>query len=303
MNKAHLALVASTLIYGLFYVAIKFLVNEISPWETFCLRLFLATPLFFLIERFTSRIRIPSRADLLKITGLGLLGVSIVQVTIVLGVNYTSVFHTGFIVGMAPLFTLVFSVLLKQEKLTLHKVLGILIAFIGLIMLLFSRGDATHLPSTYLWGDLLVFANISGWSLFLVLSRPMLDRYPPFALTSYAFVLSGLVTFPLMILSLEQFPGTGLSPSGWAWMAFMVLLSTLLTYFINYYALARLGASTVAVYVFLQPLVTAFFANVLLQEPITLIMILEGLVILAGVSVATGSYKPIKQWLFARNTG
>jgi drug/metabolite transporter (DMT)-like permease len=166
-----------------------------------------------------------------------------------------------------------------------------------------SRSHGDHLPVTHLQGDLLVLANITCWSLFLVLSRPMLDRYPPFSLTSYAFVLSGLVTFPGMILTLPHIPGIGLSATGWGWMAFVVILSTLLTYFINYFALARLGASTVAVYVFLQPLVTAFFAHLLLSEPVTFRMILEGGVILIGVSIATGSYRPLKQWLLARNTG
>lgn len=301
MTSAHLALLLSTLIYGVFYVGIKILVTEIPPWETFCLRLLLAAPLFFVLEKLFLNTPIQSREDWFKIAGLGLLGITFVQVTIVAGLKFTSVFHTGFIVGMAPLTTLFFAVLLKQEKVTLSKLVGIAIAFAGLILLLAERSGQDALPANYLWGDLLVFLNIAAWSLYLVLSRPLLQRYPAFSLTSYAFVLAGLLTLPLMLLTLDNLPGAGLSTQGWLWMGFIVLFSTILTYFLNYYALARLMPSTVAVYVFLQPIFTAIFAHWVLHEVITSRMILDGAVILLGVAIATGGYRPITRWLLTRN--
>lgn len=297
MNKAHLSLLAVALIYGLFYVAIKLLVTEMTPWETFTLRLLLATPLFFVLEKIFFNCRIQSHSDLLKIAGLGLLGVTIVQGTVVVGMTHTSVFHAGFIVGMAPMITLILSVILKQETLTLPKVLGIAIAFTGLLLLITARHGEEHLPPTYLLGDILLFLNILGWSIFLVFSRPLLQKYPAFSLTSYTFLFATLLTLPFMIPLLHEMPGAHLSTNGWYWMAFVVLFSTVLTYFLNYYALAQLTASVVSVYVFLQPLITAFFGHWLLDEPITSSMILEGALILIGVSLATGSYRPVIAWL------
>lgn len=303
MMNAHLAVLAVTLIYGLFYVAIKLLVNEITPWETFCLRLLLATPILFVLERLFFRSPIQSRADLLKIGGLGLLGISLVQMSAVFGVQWTSVFHVGFIVGTAPLNALILAVLFKQERLTPEKLLGILIAFAGLAMLLFSRNGTSHLPATYLLGDVVIWGNIAGWSLFLVLSRPLLQRYPAFSLTSHAFSLATLLTLPVMLLSLHRIPGAGLSTHGWLWMAFVVLLSTVGTYSLNYYALSRLPVSTVSVYVFLQPLFTAIFAHWILHEPISSQMILQGGVILIGVMIATGSYRPLLARVLPKRAG
>lgn len=303
MMSPHLALLLVTLIYGLFYVAIKTIVSSISPWDAFIIRLLLATPLFFILEKLFWNTQITSKADLLKITGLGLLGVSIVQGTILVGMKYTTVFHAGFIVGTAPLLTLLFSILLKQEKFSWVKFGGALVAFWGLYLLLASRSAQQHLPDTYLWGDAIIFLNILGWSLFLILSRPLLQKYPAFSLTSYAFVLSSIVTLPFMLLMGGRIPNLMLSQTLWIWMGFVVIFATLITYFLNYYALARLPASVVAIYVFLQPLTTAIFAHFILNEPITLQMVLYGSLILLGVSIATGSYQLVSQWIHAKTTG
>ncbi len=301
MMRAHLALLVVTLIYGLFYVAIKILVNDITPWETFILRLLIATPLFFVLEKLFYNTRFASFKELLQVGGLGLLGVTLVQLTIVFGLKYTSVFHTGFIVGMAPLMTLLISVGLKQERLNLPKLAGILIAFAGLVLLLSLRTSADHLPKTFLLGDALVFLNILMWSFYLILSRPLLHKYPAFTVTSYGFVLSGLVTLPFMLLTLKRAPWAALSQEGWLWMGFVVIFCTIVTYFLNYYALARLVASTVAVYVFLQPICTALFAHFVLKEPITSAMIGVGLIILMGVAIATESYRPVTRYLLKRS--
>lgn len=296
MMTAHLALLAVTLIYGLFYVAIKLLVLEMPPWETFTLRLILTVPLIFVLEKLFFNCRIHSKEDLLKILGLGLLGIIFVQSTVIIGLNDTSVFHAGFLVGMTPLITLLLSVLLKQERLNLPKATGMLVAFIGLSMLLFTREGQAHLPKNYLLGDAVLFINIVGWSLFLILSRPMLQKYPAFSIISYAFVLSSLVTLPFIFFGTHKLPGADLSSHGWLWMSFVVLFSTILTYFLNYYALARLPASTVATYIFLQPLFTALFAHLILHEPITAQMLLYGIAILTGVAIAMESYRPLGQW-------
>lgn len=293
MSRAHLALLLTTIIYGIFYVGIKILVVEIPPWDVFLLRLLLATPLFFILEKLFFNTRIASKKDLLKITGLGLIGVTIVQLTIVMGLKHTSVFHTGFLVGTAPMITLILSVLLRQERLSWEKCLGIGIAFAGLMLLLSARGGKAHLPPDYLLGDAIVLLNIIGWSLYLILSRPLLAKYPPFSLSAYAFICSGIITLPWMVFLSGSVPGVGLSLHGWLWMAYVVVLSTIVTYFLNYYGLSRLSASTVSVYVFLQPIVTAITAHWLLGEEITLLMLLEGLMIIVGVAIATGTHRAL----------
>lgn len=295
--KPHLALLAATLIYGLFYVATKCILVELGPWDTFTLRLLLATPLFFLLEKRFLNHPIQNWQDRVKITLLGLWGISAVQITLVMGMTQTSVFHTGFIVGLAPLMTLLLAVALGQERMTLPRLAGMGVALYGLYLLLSAKSGHHALPSTYLWGDLWVVINIFAWSSFIVLSRPLLSRYPAFSLTSHAFVGAGLWTLPVMLIWHPHWPGTGLSPAGWGWMAFIILFATLSSYFLNLFALTRLPASTVSVYVFVQPILSALFAHWVLGEPITMGMALDGLVILVGVGIATGCFVALAKLL------
>ncbi len=301
MIRPHLALLLVTLIYGIFYTVIKLLITEMSPWETFSLRLLLSVPVLIVIELLFFRQPLPPPRELLKMTGLGILGITLVHVTLMEGIARTSVFHTGVIAGTAPIVTLLLSVVMRQERLHWHKMAGIALAFIGLYLLISRQESGTNGGiGSYLGGDILIFVNIALWSLYMILSRPILQRYNPFSLVTYTFTLAALVTLPFMFYGIKAFPGAGLSLKGWGLMGFVVLIGTVLTYFLNYYALSRLAASTVTVYVFLQPLVVTMFGYLLLHEPLTLPMILQGGMIVCGVALATGSHRPLLEKLSYR---
>jgi drug/metabolite transporter (DMT)-like permease len=72
----------------------------------------------------------------------------------------------------------------------------------------------------------------------------------------------------------------------WASFAGIVLLCTVIPYALNSWALARTGASRVALYVFLQPLIAAVLAVLVLKEQVTLRTAAAGVLILAGLAVS-----------------
>lgn len=311
MLPAHLALIAVSIIYGLFYVAIKLVTQEIDPLDVFCLRVMGATPILIIAERIFVRSRITRWQDWLAITGLGLLGVTLVQSTVIVGIKYTSVFHTGMITGLAPLFTLIFSLWLNrdlaardpQERITPQRWLGVFVAFGGLALLLTSKTHLDpHLASTAhnqstLGGDAIILFNIIIWALFLLLSKRLMQRFHPFTLTAYSFGTSTLVTLPYLIWALEgNWPGAALSATGWQWIAFIVLVSTALSYALYFYGLSKLPASITALYVYLQPIMTTIFGVIILHEVVTPMMGVYAAIILLGVAIANGTLS-ISQWL------
>ena len=306
MFRAHLALLAVSVIYGLFYVAIKLVTQEINPFELFCLRVMGATPLLLLAERVFVNSRITRWQDWLAITGLGLLGVTLVQSTVILGIKYTSVFHTGMITGLAPLFTLIFSLWINrdlaeqdpQERVTPQRWLGVIVAFMGLALLLTTKthldphlANAAHNQST-LGGDAIILFNIVIWALFLLLSKRLMQRFHPFTLTAYSFGASTLVTLPFLLWGLHgHWPGEALSATGWQWIAFIVLVSTAMSYALYFYGLSKLPASITALYVYLQPIMTTIFGVILLHEVVTPVMGVYAAIILLGVAIANGTIK------------
>jgi drug/metabolite transporter (DMT)-like permease len=294
--KVHGALVAISAIYGIFYIIVKLLLQDIREYELILARLSLAALIAFTIELIRYRTRFQSLSDFLKVISLGLLGVLIVQSLVVLGVSRTSVFHASLLMSTIPVQTLMFGMLVGREPFQFHKFIGILTAFLGVGWLVFMRNPGTTLPPGYLIGDLFVLLNALSFSWFLIASKPILERYPAFSFMAYCYLVSALVALALLGSIRLQAP-TALPISGlfhltlrdWALLLYVVVLASIGTYTLNNYALKRTAPSTVAVYIFVQPILSAILGYYLLGEGFTVPMALAGLLTFTGIVLATRS--------------
>jgi len=127
--------------------------------------------------------------------------------------------------------------------------------------------------------------NTFSYSLYLVFSRPLLARYPPLVLIAWVFVLA-LPFVPLLARGEPIAPEA--SARAWWALAFILVFPTSLAYLLNAWALAHLRASTTAMYIYVQPLITGVASRILLGERPT------GGTFLAGACIFLGI------WLVAR---
>src|SRR5262249_18299094 len=134
-------------------------------------------------------------------------------------------------------------------------------------------------------GDLLLLANSTSYSLYLVLSRPILARYRVVPFTATVFRYGALLIVLIAIPSLRRFDARAVPPRAWACLAGVVVFCTVVPYLLNSWALARTHASRVAFFVFLQPLISTLLAVAILHEALTVGTIAAGLLILAGLAV------------------
>jgi drug/metabolite transporter (DMT)-like permease len=289
--NVHLALLATSLIYGLFPLAIKLVIRDLSVWELIIIRLVGTSAIVFIVDRLFFRAKITSREELTQLFLLGLVGVLAVQVLVVLGVQETTTFHASIIMATIPLQTLLLGVGLGREQFSLYKLSGVFIAFLGAVLLMMPRANQ-HMAPHYLWGDLLILANAFLFACFLIGSRSFLRRHAwsSFSFMSYCYIFSticfiaALPFLPSVRESIRPLPQL-LAAIGqhWFWLSYVVLFASLATYGLNSYALARTQASTVATYVFVQPVIAAIFGIELLGEALTPMMSLAAAVILLGV--------------------
>jgi drug/metabolite transporter (DMT)-like permease len=79
---------------------------------------------------------------------------------------------------------------------------------------------------------------------------------------------------------------TSIAPTGWWCLAYLVVLTSIISYWLWNFALARVEASRVAVFANLQPVATALAAWVLLDEPMGWSVVVGGVLVLVGVRLA-----------------
>ena len=239
-------------LFGVHYFAAKIVLAEIPPLAWAGLRVAAAAlfllPLAFLIS---GRRAVPRPADLARLAGLSLLGVVINQWAFVEGLSRTSITHSALINTGIPVLTLIFAVLMRQERANPGKLASIFLAMLGVLVLL--RVDSMVLDRATR-GDLITLINATSFSLFLVLSRPLLTRLDPLMATGFLFAFGSLVLLPLGAPLWLQISPSTLQPATWLWGAFVVLGATVVAYSLNYLALRRMESSVVALFILLQPL-------------------------------------------------
>ncbi len=289
-----MALLAVSAIYGFFYVAVKLLLLEITQAQLILLRFVLTGLIVGVLEWGFFRTKITNRQELFKIIGLGILGVFLVQILIVMGVHRTTAFHSALIMATMPIITLTFSMFLGREAFSIQKISGILLSFVGVAILLASKNPGASLPESYLLGDVLMLLAAFLFSIFLLGSQTLLKQYNSYSLMAYCYIISGL------LFSMVYFGGAWVEPEtvtlnflkqlsmqGWALILYVVLFASIATYTLNNYALRRSTPSLVAIYIFIQPIISAALGFYILGAPFNLSMATAAIITFIGVLLAS----------------
>jgi len=225
---------------------------------------------------------LPARRELARILGCSLLGIALNMWLYMEGVQRTSVVHTGLLVVQIPVFTYAFACLLGRERARARRVLGIAVALGGALLLVFERHAGASASGSSA-GNLLLVANCASYALYLVLARDLLGRHPTRVVVAWMFAAS-LVAVPLLLWGEPAWPAQPAARS-LASFAYTLVFATFLAYLLNMLALARVPSSTVAVFIFLQPLVAGTAGVLVLGERITLPVALSAAALLAGIAL------------------
>uniref|UniRef100_Q020J4 EamA domain-containing protein n=1 Tax=Solibacter usitatus (strain Ellin6076) TaxID=234267 RepID=Q020J4_SOLUE len=199
--------------------------------------------------------------DLPGLLTIGLLGLVGNQALFVVGISMTSVAHAGVITALSPVLVLLGSAALGHERISGARIVGLLTAACGVVVLQFSRGAA---GAATLKGDAVMLASVVVFAGFNLAAKPYAERAGTVRVNAIAYFAAGLLALPLALWSLSR--GAHGSLLAWCGVAYMAAGSSVAGYLIYAYALRHLAASRVSVVVYLQPIVVTLLAIVALGE-------------------------------------
>lgn len=216
---------------------------------------------------------------------LGFFGVSVNQFCFTLGLHYTSVSHSAVIVGMGPIYTLLLAVLLRLERATWHKGLGMAIAFGGVAVLASEHGISTHSPS--LLGDAITMTGSLGFAMYAVLGKRVAAEYDALRMTAYNHFAGALIVAPLAVRQAWLLGRGGnwrqVSWTGWAAVLYMGLFGSAAAYVLYFWLLRYLEASQLSGFTYLLPVLATILGILTLGEEGSWRQVLGGALALGGV--------------------
>jgi len=262
LNKtltAHISLLIANLIYALnFTIAKDVMPNFILPSAFILLRvigaLFLFSFSYFIF--FFQKIEFK---DILRFAICGLFGVAINQLFFFEGLNLTTPINAAIVMTTNPILVMLLSFIIVKEAISFRKIFGITLGFIGASTLILSDG-AIDLSSNNSTGNLFVFINATSYGLYLVIVKPLLNKYHPLTVLFYVFAFGLLFVLPFGYDDLTIVKWGTIPVNIYLEIIFVVICTTFIAYLLNSSALKILTASTVSIYIYLQPILASLFA-------------------------------------------
>jgi drug/metabolite transporter (DMT)-like permease len=256
--KAHFALLMVNVLYGANHVLAKGVMpNFLTPTVFIFLRVTGATLLFWFIFRIWKYEKV-ARRDFGLLALCGLFGVAINQLCFFHGLHLSSAFNSGVIMSMNPIMVVILSFFLVKERLNAIKIVGIVLGAIGAILLSWKSATAS---SSSLFGDFLLLVNSLSYAIYLVIAKPLMQRYKPFTVITYVFTfgLIFVLLFPLTIpeflkTNFASFPAEILGK-----IVYVIVGVTFLTYLLTMYGLNFLSATVSSSYIYTQPILVVGF--------------------------------------------
>lgn len=282
----HVALFMVQVMFGTWPIFGKIALRVLPPTALVAFRVVGATIAFLFLQRILAGASRVSRQDYARLFLYSILGVVLNQFLFVKGLSYTTVINATLLGTTIPIFTLLVCLLMGLDSFSVGKLLGILLAAAGVIYLVDPMRADFSANNTL--GNVLIVANSICYGAYIAISKDMLKRYGALTVITWIFIFGSLMTMPVGIWSMagrDSFAGAG--SLIWLTVLYIILIPTVGAYYLNAWALARVAPSTVAVYIYLQPLIAFLLAPLLLNEPLNGRTWIAALLIFAGVAVVS----------------
>ena len=282
---AHLALLAVQLIFGTWGIPAKIALRQITPFGLSAIRVAAAAGAFAIVGRATGNLKPIARRHWPLLVASSICGIVFNQWLFVTGLSKTTVINSVLITTAMPVFTLVVGYLTGIERLSWRRVAGILLAAAGVFYLISpSRADVS---AGSRFGDLLILGSAFIYGTYIVLSKPLAQTYGALPTVTWIFVVATLPTSVVGAISLRHVSLAAVDRHAWLAILYIVVVATIIAYYFITAALKDVPPSTVAVYIYLQPLIAFLVAPAVLGESFTIRTAIAAALVFAGVAITT----------------
>ncbi len=256
--KAHLALFTVNAIYGANTLIAKGVMPKyLTPNAFIAIRVVGATGLFWLLTFFAKREKIEKK-DWLRLMVCGLFGVTINQLCFFNGLSLSSAFNTGVIMTLSPIIVSILAFFILKETLNGYKITGVILGALG-AGLLTTRG--AQMGDSSMLGDFLLLVNAVSYAFYLVLVKPLMQKYSAITVTKWVFTfgMCFIYFYPPVTRELAQSDFSNLPSEVWYKIAFVIIAVTFFTYLLTMYAMESVSATVTSTYIYFQPIMVVVF--------------------------------------------
>jgi drug/metabolite transporter (DMT)-like permease len=187
--------------------------------------------------------------------------------------------NAGLVMTLIPVFTFAIAAAVGQERFSILRAFGVLLALAGATLLLVGQGEGPIRGHGF--GNFLMALNGLSYATYLIISKRLVSRYRPLVVIAWVYIFA-LPYLPYFIAGETLIAGFG-NTEAWLSLLYIILFPTVLAYLLNMFALERVRATTTAVYIYAQPLVAGITSFLIFGERLSTNMGVAAVCLFVGI--------------------
>jgi len=275
--------------WGGAFVAAEHIITEIHPLIAAAFRFLMAGLLLLIIIFKSGQFSQQSfKKRWILITLMALTGIFGYNIFFFYGLQMTSAINGSLIIATTPSFMTLGAVLFFKERWNKYIGLGIILSFIGVVVVLTEGQLHTLFQLNFNNGDILFIFALICWISHGLLGKVVMQDVSPMITTTFSTLIGALLLCIVTLPKLEKWHQLlTMSKQSWLEMSFMIVCSSVLAFLIWNYGIQQIGASQASIYMNLVPINTALLAILVYDSPMLLSQIIGMIVVIIGVYFVT----------------
>jgi len=273
--------------WGGTFIAGRRLAMEVGPFSGAFLRFLVAAIcLVGFTLRIEKRLPPPRRHHLIPLFLMGMTGVFLYNVFFLKGLKLIEAGRASIIIANNPIFIAIMSALIFRDRLNLLKVAGILISVTGAITVI-TRGQLlAGIGGGFGWGELFIFGCVASWVTYSLLGKLVMSDLSPLVAVTYSSMVGALCLFPPAVIEGLLEAGS-YSVVAWGSIFYLGFFGTVLGFVWYYEGIKRIGPLRAGLFINFVPVSAVFLAFLILDEPLTVSLLIGAGLVSSGVYVTT----------------
>ncbi|WP_103864920.1 DMT family transporter [Aquimarina sp. I32.4] len=296
MSKRTLALIAASFVavfYGANYTIAKDVMpHYVQPFGFIVIRVLGAALLFWAIGLLGPKEKIAHK-DFARIAVAALFGVGINMLAFFEGLNLTTPISASVLMVTTPIIVLILAVIFLKEKIRILKIIGVLVGLSGTLLIILYGSGSSGTSANPMLGNFLVFINAASYACYIIVVKKITQKYHPFTFMKWMYTIGFIFVLPFGFSQLLEIQVDSIPLDGYLKIGYVILFATFGTYVLNIFAIKELKPTTVAVFIYLQPLLASTFAIALGKDELDIIKIGATFLIFVGVYLVTKKPKAL----------
>ena len=263
--------------------------DQISPEGLTLLRMLFASVMFWITSLFTTREHV-TRKDLGLLFLCSMTGIALNQGLFLFGLSQTSPIDASIISTASPIFVMVLAAIVLNEPITRLKAFGVMLGATGAIALILSSIQVATGQSN-MFGNLLCITSSFSYSIYLVIAKPITQRYSSVTMMKWMFLFAAIVISPFTyqnLLETPAFHGT-ISFQNIASILYVLIGATFIPYLLIPMSLKRIRPTTMSMYNYIQPMGASTIAIIIGQDTFSIVKLIAAAFVFGGVYMVTQS--------------